>query len=277
VSSIILEDSETNQRFLRAGCIVVDLLGAAEVDTLKDAYARLARPHRPGFDATILSHDRDYREAVDAAVRAPVEAALAAIVPGYRVTFCTFVVKDPSGDASEVPMHQDWAFVDEQRFRSIGVWCPLVDVGLENGCLQVVKGSHAFPHPPRAACTPFAYRELVPQLKKHFLEAIPMTAGQAMLFDPRLFHCSPPNRTDTVRVAATAVLAPREASLRYHHVIDAREPSRFEVFEVTDRFYLHHIAGRRPETAISLGVVDVAEALATCRAALAASSIEPRA
>jgi ectoine hydroxylase-related dioxygenase (phytanoyl-CoA dioxygenase family) len=137
------------------------------------------------------------------------------------------------------------------------VWCPLVDVDERNGCLQVVKGSHATSHPPRAACTPFAYEHLEPYLREHCLTAVPMKAGQAMLFDQRLFHCSPPNRDSADRVAATAVLAPRDVPLRYYHVIDRREPARLEVFEVEDRFFLTHVAGRRPDEGRSLGVLDI--------------------
>jgi ectoine hydroxylase-related dioxygenase (phytanoyl-CoA dioxygenase family) len=250
----ILFDAE---QFVRDGCAVVDFLAPADVEALRDAYRRLARPHRTGFDSTIMSHETEYREAVDAAVRTRVTPRVASLLNGYRVAFCTFAVKDAGSGESAVPIHQDWSFVDERRFSSIGVWCPLVDVALENGCLQIVKGSHAFPHPPRAACTPFAYPELVPYLERECLEPVPMTAGQAMLFDQRLFHCSPPNRTSAARVAATAVLVPHDAALRYYHVVDSREPSRIEVFEVNDRFYLHHVPGRRPEGTVSLGVIDL--------------------
>jgi ectoine hydroxylase-related dioxygenase (phytanoyl-CoA dioxygenase family) len=205
----------------------------------------------------MLSGDWRNREAVDAGIRRLIAPRVDALFTGYRIAFCTFAVKDPRSEVSEVPLHQDWSFVDEQRFTSIGLWCPLIDVNVENGCLQMVKGSHAFGHPPRAACTPFAYPELVPYLRATSLMPIPMKAGQAMLFDQRLFHASPPNRSLVERVAATAVLVPNESTLRYYHVVDRHKPTCIEVFEVDDQFYLRHVAGHRPEQGISLGVVDL--------------------
>jgi ectoine hydroxylase-related dioxygenase (phytanoyl-CoA dioxygenase family) len=248
---------ERNDCFLRDGCVVVDLLNEQDLRVLREESERLLRPGRPGFDSTILSADTEYRKAVDVSIRRCIAPSVDSLLTDYRIAFCTFVVKDARSDQSTVPMHQDWSFVDELRFISIGLWCPLIDVDLENGCLQVVRGSHAFAYPPRAACTPFAYPQLIPYLQENCLHSLPIKAGQALLFDQRLFHCSPPNRGIQLRVAATAVLVPSKSKLRYYHAANLREPDRIEVFEVEDSFYLSHIPGRRPENGISLGVLDI--------------------
>ena len=156
-----------------------------------------------------------------------------------------------------MPMHQDWSFVDEQRAASVGLWIPLTDVDLSTGCLQVVPGSHAFPHAPRAACTPFAYPQLVAQLKSECLETVPMKAGQAMLFDNRLFHCSPANIGSAQRIAATAVIVPAGCTMRYYHLVDRDRPNDVEVFEVPDDFFLYHTPGTRPRNSTSLGFIDL--------------------
>jgi ectoine hydroxylase-related dioxygenase (phytanoyl-CoA dioxygenase family) len=238
------------------GCAVIDLLGPDEVQSLLQAWQDLKVTSQRGFDSTILSTDPHYRMQVDRQIRRHIAARTTILAPGHRIAFCTFAVKAAYGAGSEVPLHQDWSFVDETRFASFGLWCPLVDVGPENGCLQVVKGSHAFPHPPRAACSPFAYPELVEQLSAR-VTSLPMRAGQAVVFDNRLFHCSPPNRTAFERVAATAVIVPCECRLRYYHMPDRTRPYLIEVFEVDDSFYLSHVAPGRPMAGKSLGFVDV--------------------
>lgn len=236
------------------GFAVVPFLEAKALAALRESYQNLAPSPAAGFTSTILSPDRAYRTAVDRAIRRAVTPEVEQRLPEYRVAFCTFVVKPPGREDSAVPLHQDWAFVDEERSHSLGLWIPLQDVFRENGCLQVVPGTHAFPHAPRAACTPFAYPELLPELME-CLETIPMQAGEAMVFDNRLFHCSPPNTSGTERVAATAVLVPRDAEMRYYHVANPRQPAVVEVFAVADEFFLHHLPGTRPEGATCLGTM----------------------
>ena len=51
------------------------------------------------------------------------------------------LVKWPGQDGA-MGTHQDWTFVDERRFRSVTVWCPLVDVEQRNGALELLPGSH---------------------------------------------------------------------------------------------------------------------------------------
>lgn len=239
--------------FARDGYAVVSLLDASALHELRTAYEASPQREGAGFNSTILSSEWSYREKVDLSIRQIVMERIAALLPEYRIGFCTFVVKSPNSAESEVPLHQDWSFVDERQYASIGLWCPLVDVDMHNGCLQVVAGSHAYPHPPRGACTPFGYPELVPYLKAECLQTVPMKAGEAMLFDNRLFHCSPPNGSGVERVAATAVLVPRACTMRYYHAADPRSPNQLEVFEVEDRFFLTHTPGTRPGNSTSLG------------------------
>jgi ectoine hydroxylase-related dioxygenase (phytanoyl-CoA dioxygenase family) len=239
------------------GFAVVDLLVPTAVEVLRAAQRQHAQPTDPGFDSTILSSDCRLRAAVHEAIRSVIELPLRAMLGDYRIAVCTFARKRAGCADGEVPMHQDWSFVDESRYASFGVWCPLADVDLANGCLQVVRGSHATDHPPRAACSPFLYPGLVTELRERFLTAVPMRAGQAMLFDNRLFHCSPVNRSAADRVAATAVLIPMQARLRYYHAPDRRAPHKVEVFEVEDSFYLSHHAPGRPAQGTRLGIVDI--------------------
>jgi hypothetical protein len=257
MSTAITSAHDIQAQLAHDGFAVADLLEGVDVHALRDAYLRHARPCRAGFDSTILYSDTELRVAVDRAIRNVLEPRLRALIDGYRIAVCTFALKRAGQPDGAVPMHQDWSFVDESRFKSFGVWCPLVDVDLWNGCLQIVKGSHASPHPPRAACSAFLYPELVEQLRASYLTTLPMRAGQVALFDNRLFHCSPANRSEADRVAATAVILPMTARLRYYHMVDRREPHRVEVFEVPDSFYLSHQAPGRPEHAVSLGIIDI--------------------
>lgn len=230
----------------REGFAVTELLNVGAVASLLAAAEALAGRLRTGFDSTLLSDDKGLRAEADHLVRSALAGPVAGLLDGVRIAFCSLVAKSPGGGASEVPLHQDWSFVDEARYRSLGLWCPLVDVDTVNGCLQIVPGSHVGGHAPRAAFSPFRYAQIAEQLRGSYLVAMPMRAGQAMLFDNRLIHASPPNRSDRLRVAATAVLVPSEAQLLYYHIADRRDPNRVEVFEVEDSFYLTTDLPQRP-------------------------------
>jgi ectoine hydroxylase-related dioxygenase (phytanoyl-CoA dioxygenase family) len=236
----------------REGYVVTELLDGGAVASLREAAEGLAGRLRAGFDSTLLSGDKGLRAEADHLVRSALVGPVAELLDGVRIAFCSFVAKSPDGGASEVPLHQDWSFVDEARYCSLGLWCPLVDVDAVNGCLQIVPGSHVGVHAPRAAFSPFRYAQIAEQLRGSYLFAVPMQAGQAMLFDNRLMHASPPNRSARLRVAATAVLVPSEAQLLYYHMADRRDPDRVEVFEVEDSFYLTNDLPQRPKERCSV-------------------------
>jgi ectoine hydroxylase-related dioxygenase (phytanoyl-CoA dioxygenase family) len=234
------------------------MLDRTELEFLTSVQARLRQAGHPAFDSTILAKDESHRREVHEAIRSVLSAKLRLLSIDRRIILCTFVVKAAQRPDGEVPLHQDWCFFDESAGSPIGVWCPLVDVDEGNGCLQVVKGSHRVSAAPRPVRGPFAFPDLVPLLRQRYLRSIPMRAGDAMIFDQRLFHASLPNHSATERVAATAVLVPAAAALRYYHVEDpVRAPWSVEVFAVENDFYLRHRPGRRPESATTLGTIDL--------------------
>src|SRR5262249_12799961 len=153
----------------------------------------------------------------------------------------------------EVQPHQDPTFVDESRFQSLGLWCPLTNVDTTSGCLYVLPESHRLNPGPRALLL-FPYHELAPLLKSK-LRPVPMAAGDAFIFCHKLFHASQPNRGSETRVVAAGLCVPRDAQL-YYYYIDPASPKRIEVFEVDDLFYTRCIFGARPEGVPCVGTID---------------------
>ena len=61
--------------------------------------------------------------------------------------------KLPNQDATVVPWHQDLGYLqpDAEETFMVNFWIPLVDATPENGCMEVIAGSHRAPaHRPRA-------------------------------------------------------------------------------------------------------------------------------
>jgi ectoine hydroxylase-related dioxygenase (phytanoyl-CoA dioxygenase family) len=161
--------------------------------------------------------------------------ALDCVLEDYRVVLCSFVVRAAGSALHDMPLHQDWSFVDESRARSIGLWAPLVDVGPENGCLAVVKGSHIGRHPPRAIGGGFLYPEIASLVCERYLKPLPVKTGEAVIFDHRLFHSSTANSSAADRVAVGVVLLPKDVPLR---VCTRTGDGRFVEQDVDDDYFI---------------------------------------
>jgi ectoine hydroxylase-related dioxygenase (phytanoyl-CoA dioxygenase family) len=257
-SSLRLRDARLEAGLERDGYAVIDaFLDARGVAALAAACSRLEAPiHQQPFGASIMSDDLAFRAAVDRAIRDVLEPRIEAIANGYRYCFANFLVKTPRPASAgpgvgEVPIHQDISMIDESRFEALALWCPVVDTDATNGCLAVIPGSHRFNDGPRGPRTSFPYRNLDPYFRPR---DVPMKAGSAIVYSPKLFHGSRPNRGHVARVAAGALLAPRGAPLRCYFPDQALQ--RMEVFEVDDLFYTRYAYRSRPESVPCIGVVD---------------------
>ena len=119
------------------------------------------------------------------------------------------LIKPPYGQ--EKPWHQDHAYFNfPLEVRVVGVWIALTDVSPQMGCMHVVSGAH------RAGPQPHFKRRdwqiCDSEMRNHPRLAIAMQAGDVLLFDAKLPHGTPMNRTDRQRFAVQFHFAPCSAS-----------------------------------------------------------------
>ena len=97
--------------------------------------------------------------------------------------------------------HQDWSCCWRAHTDDL-VTCfiYLDDSTIENGCLQILPGSHS-----EKVVRPFAgestFRVELADGEQELVTPLPLEAGDMVVFDPYLLHYSEPNRTDTPRRA----------------------------------------------------------------------------
>lgn len=248
--------SDAHERdFDRVGYVIVPFLDAADVRALLDFYESRAITPVGGFHGSMYHNDLDYRHAVCHAVKNKLQERIEPYLIDHHVCLSNFMVKEPEDPTSEMPLHQDWSFVDEPEYRSVHVWAPIVDVDERNGCLAIVPGSQHLSDPVRAFADDTPFREGFPYLRERYLKELPMKAGQAILYDGRLVHGSRPNTTTERRLVAQGIAVPREATLSFSFRVS---PTQVELFAVNDQFYLDYVLGERPRNVPSLGVVDYA-------------------
>jgi phytanoyl-CoA hydroxylase len=110
----------------------------------------------------------------------------------------------------EKPWHQDHAYFNVALDAPIvGVWIPMGEVTPENGCMHLLAGGHK-----AGARIHFKRRDWqicdtdVPTAGR---VAVPMTVGDVLLFDGKLPHGTPVNRTDQFRWAVQYHYRPADA------------------------------------------------------------------
>ena len=127
--------------------------------------------------------------------------AVALLGPAVCLTHVQFITKlpDEPGTHSDIPWHQDSGYGRLDPPDDLTVFVALTDMTAENGCLQVVPGSH------RAGLLDHDAAALNPVLRETALPgepvAVPLRAGEALAFSGLLVHGSGPNRARAPRVA----------------------------------------------------------------------------
>ena len=196
----------------REGFATTPLLGPGEVTTLRACCGAVMTGAASGFFTSVLQPP-DLRRRAHEAIRAVLAPVLAPLFGEARIVLASVVARSPGSDRQDLPLHQDWSFVDEARARSISVWVPLQDVSSGNGCMQVVPRSHLHDQPLRAIGSGFRYAGIEDVLRRDHLVDVPLAAGDALVFDHRLIHGSHANASPDIRMAVGAVLLPRDEPL----------------------------------------------------------------
>ncbi|GMV88194.1 MAG: protein involved in biosynthesis of mitomycin antibiotics/polyketide fumonisin [Chthonomonas sp.] len=152
-------------------------------DPLK-RYPRLLQPHR-GDDVAM-------RYMVDARIR----AHLAAFYDREPLAVQTMVYFKPPGAKGQA-LHQDQRYLRAEPGTCMAAWLALEDIDDENGCLQIVPGSHDLPLlcPGQSDLDASFTWDQVPLPAG--MEPVPvhMKTGDVLFFNGSLIHGSGPNRS----------------------------------------------------------------------------------
>jgi ectoine hydroxylase-related dioxygenase (phytanoyl-CoA dioxygenase family) len=214
--SALFKNQVDEQFFQENGYVVFDLLETKEIETLWNAYTEAFATKRETIEfanqlpyyISIFDKEVSYKRTVDTLVQNFVDPKITSLLLDYEVFYSNFMIKFP-GDG-QIEAHQDFNFVDESRYTAFNLWCPLVDTNASNGGLYVIPGSHTVFRTQRGPTIPQALTQYN-QLLKKYGRLVPLQQGQAILFDHKLVHFSPPNYSEKARVAIQSVVKPKES------------------------------------------------------------------
>lgn len=265
----LFRDARVQAEFEKSGYVVIDLLDQAQVDELTGFYNGLKNASTPayGFQVSLDNESPDFVRSVSERLVKTVRGSVDRLFQHHKIFTASFVTKakNPLG---VVPPHQDWTFVDESQFWSATIWCPLVDVNMDNGALGLIKGSHRLYDHVRPSPSPQYTPPFKDQLFSIFpyLNIVELRAGQAVVFDNRTLHASPPNITDQTRVAFGIGITQEGADIRHYYMLPGQQKPLMEGYEVQQEFFYNYNNARlsalsdhgmKPQGLNSLGVFAV--------------------
>lgn len=266
MAGILFKDIALQNDFDKNGFVHISLLNESEVKNLKDYYLSLKNDDIKdcGFHISLENKNIDYINGVFKKLFEVLQPKLNLFLTNFKSFTASYVIKEP-GLENIVPPHQDWSFVDEEEFCSATVWVPLVDVNKNNGALGLIRGSHLFFNNPRPSPSPQAKSILSDFIFTIFpyVEIIEMKAGEALIFNNRTIHASPPNTTQAPRIAAGIGITQKNAKLRHYYQLPGPE-EMIEIYEVDAPFFKQYNnssmsklfdAGKRPEKLKKIGKV----------------------
>jgi len=258
----IFHKDDVESAFAKDGFVVVrNFLNNEEITALKALYSSKDQSEKKGFHRSLDAPDADNKRFLAENIRSVFMPKLKQLLIDYKYLLASFMVKAPETN-SDFELHQNWNFVDESKFQSLVCRCPLVDTDEKNGTMFVVKGSNRlFPTFRGGPHMPSAFDDCLPYIKKHYMEAIALKAGDAIILDDALLHYTSANPGSSERIAIALVSIPEEANPIYYYY--EQQEAKLYCYHIDDDFYNtfnnRYPMGERPqdipvETSISYRV-----------------------
>ncbi len=216
----VFKDKDISDKIYTEGYYIVNLLDDAQQAELLSLYAQEQHYEDNGDGAFVdVMSERTNQE-----ISRIIDPSLKKWLTNYKIVASTFVVKTP-GDDGTVPAHQDGTTTDELRYTTLNVWIPLQTIDASNGGLHIVPRSHHISVPYRCA-TIEPYIKAAEQALAPYFVPVYMRPGQALIFDSRMFHYSPTNKSAQDRIASVSRIFPFEADfiMCYKDKITPGEP-----------------------------------------------------
>jgi ectoine hydroxylase-related dioxygenase (phytanoyl-CoA dioxygenase family) len=212
VAAVGLDDAQL-ETFRREGAIGpfdLQLFTENELkNVLETVRSRVLTSQSPWSGNPNQGRHLDWRIVYELCTAPAIVDRIAAILGGDLLLWQSNIfVKTPLDRA--FPWHQDANFWPMEPKVNVSAWIALTDSTRENGCLEILPGSHKtfLPHR-QTAPGEFDVRfgeQAVDETQADFSiqRALPLRAGQFFLFNERTLHRSGQNRTNSERIGLTA-------------------------------------------------------------------------
>jgi hypothetical protein len=228
----ILRNNTLDKQLAREGYVIIPFLNKQEVTELKDFFYHNHQHEIPGFYATAHHPDIAFRKKMNDTIKRVFQSSIEKHFTGCEALGGSFVVKTRSQEERLHP-HQDWNIVDETVYRSFNIWTPLVDLSKENGAIRILPKSHLWGLNYRGPNIPDTRADQLESFWQDML-TLNMKAGEALIYDHRLYHASYANKTDEYRLATVFGIKPESAAMYYYY----GNNGNIDVYESSVNFFM---------------------------------------
>jgi hypothetical protein len=233
-------DPTLQLEFDRTGYVVIDLFTPQQMEDFKALYDELegakgtANTNKNTYELSFFEKDTETKKRKFNAVYHFVKPLL----DKYLVNYSPIIVNlfNKQHGTGEVPVHQNWTFVDEKQYTSVSVWCPLQTVSRENGTLEIVPGTQKVISDYRGPSVPWVFDELNDIMRQKYMVPLNLKPGQVGIIDDSVIHYSGVNHAQEERKAVQLILKPAEAPT-VHCYKDAPDTDALHIMEVSDDYF----------------------------------------
>ena len=225
-------------RYHEDGYVIPDFrLSEETLSAIRAAHTRLVQRHPEFVDycPTVLAYDPGFLEFA----KEPALLDMVAQVLGEDIALwnSSFFAK-PARVGTRTPWHQDGEYWPMRPLATCTVWMAIDDATIENGCLQIIRGSHQqqrlLRHRTNDGPGLALNQELPPtEYDESRAVSMEMEAGQVSLHDVYLVHGSEPNRSERPRRGMTLRFMPTTS--HYDREIEAELHARSKLNAVVRR------------------------------------------
>lgn len=246
----IFYDNNLQTQFEHQGYVVVDLLSPTQVSILTQLFDEVegakgtANSNLNSYELSFFDKNPEKKKWKFEAINKFLGPIVNKLLNNYK-PFIINLFNKQSG-LGEVPVHQNWTFVDEEHFTSLSLWCPLQEVSRENGTLEVVPGTHKVICNYRGPSIPWVFTKLNQLLIDKYMIPCNLQIGQVVILDDSIIHYSGVNRSDVDRKAIQLILKPSETPL-IHCYISNKEKETINIIDVDDDFFFDFDMWRQPQ------------------------------
>ncbi len=245
----LFRDPEKQKILDKEGWLSLPFLNSPELQSVTKLFEEFhpdgkAPQMRDGIHMTIWCSDFRYKTKIRDHLKEILFPAASRLLREFRILSPVFIAKE-KGLQTKFPVHQDWSVVDESKHTAFNIWIPLHNTNFANGGLWVVPGSHLLPTPVRGPGFLFPKFYEFESMLRPGISPIDLNSGEAIIFYHRLLHGSPPNQTDSLRLAVSFTAIPLGIPLHIYFQKDAS--SALEVYHPDDDF-IYQFENVRDET-----------------------------